>query len=91
MRWVFHEDRYPCKNLIVNETQKIKCSMEFLKMCNMLCKYVDKSVDNRNFDLKFPAGSAGKFVVLGASDTGGGGSPGVGRAGDQTKMHLSHV
>lgn len=85
---MFHEERYPCKNLIVNETQKHKCLEEFYKMCNMPCKYVDKSVDNRNFDSKFPAGSTGKFVVLGASDTGGGGSPGGRRAGDQTKMHL---
>ena len=45
-------------------------------MCNMPCKYIDKSFDNRIFDSKFPASSAGKFVVLGASDTGGGGSPG---------------
>lgn len=78
---MFHEERYACKNLIVNETQKIKCSMEFLKMCNMPCKHVDKSVDNRNFISKSPAGSAGKFVVLGPSYTGGGGSPGGRRAG----------
>lgn len=50
-------------------------------MCNMPCKYVDKSVDNRNFVSKFPSSSAGKFVVLGASHTGGGGSPGGRRAG----------
>ena len=73
---MFHEERSPCKKLIVNETQLIKYSMEFLKMCNVPCKYVNKSVDNRNFVSKFPAGSAGKFVVLGPSDMGGGGSPG---------------
>lgn len=73
---MFHEERYPCKNLIVNETQRLKCLEEFLKMCKMPCKYVDKSVDNRNFVSKFPAGSARKFVALGASDMGGGGSPG---------------
>lgn len=78
---MFHEERYPCKNLIVNETQLIKCSMEFLKMCNVPCKYVNKSVDNRNFVSKFPASSTGKFVALGPSDTGGGGSPGGRRAG----------
>lgn len=44
-------------------------------MCNMPCKYVDKSVDKEKFDSKFPASSTGKFVVLGASDTGGAGVP----------------
>lgn len=78
---MFHEERYSCKNLIVNETQMLKCSMESLKMCNMLCKYVDKSVDSGKFDSKFPASATGKFVVLGALDTGGGGSPGGRRAG----------
>lgn len=73
---MFHEERYPCKNLIVNEIQRLKCLEEFLKMCNFPCKYVDNSVDNEKFDSKFPAGSAGKFVVLGPSDMGGGGSPG---------------
>lgn len=85
---MFHGEQYPCKKLIVNETQRLKSSMEFLKMCNMPCKYVDKSADNEKFDSKFPAGSEGKFVALGPSDMGGGGSPGVGLRGDQTKMHL---
>lgn len=45
-------------------------------MCNMPCKYVDKSVDKEKFDSKFPTSSTGKFGVLGPSDMGGGGSPG---------------
>ena len=44
-------------------------------MCNFPCKHVDNSVDNEKFISKFPAGSAGKFVVLGPSDMGGGGVP----------------
>ena len=73
---MFHGEQYPCKNLIVNEIQRLKWLEEFWKMCNMPCKYVDKSVDNEKFDSKFPAGSAGKFVALGPSDMGGGGVPG---------------
>lgn len=50
-------------------------------MCNMPCKYVDNSVDSGKFNSNFPAELAGKFVVLGPSDTGGGGAPGGRRAG----------
>jgi hypothetical protein len=78
---MFHEERYPCKKLIVNETQLIKCSMEFLKMCNFPCKYGNKSVNNRNFRFKISGQLDGKICRARPVGHGGGGSPGGRRAG----------
>ena len=72
---MFHGEQYPCKNLIGNEIQMIKGSMEFLKMCNVPCKYGNKSVDNRIFRFKISGWIGGKICRARPVGHGGRGVP----------------